>query len=58
MIRLNWQGFATAAFLSRLFTTAVKASGGAWFALSASSFGDDAYMILKSGKSAMVWEYS
>ncbi|KAK4962220.1 hypothetical protein LTR28_004640 [Elasticomyces elasticus] len=58
LIRLTWHGFATAPFLASLFTTAVKASvGEAWFALSVSGFRDEAYLVLKTGRTAMVWEY-
>ncbi|KAK4962230.1 hypothetical protein LTR28_004627 [Elasticomyces elasticus] len=58
LIRLTWHGFATAPFVSSLFTTAVKASvGEAWFALSVSGFRDEAYLVLKTGRTAMVWEY-
>ncbi|KAK1080859.1 hypothetical protein LTR33_005183 [Friedmanniomyces endolithicus] len=49
LARIRWHGFAHASFVSKVFMTALKACGDDWFAISATSFSGEAYVILKTG---------
>lgn len=62
LVRVRWHGFMSAAFVSNVFTAAVKATSGpseeTWFALRAQSFNGRGYVILKPGDgNAMTWEH-
>ncbi|KAH9844608.1 Ribonuclease P 40kDa (Rpp40) subunit [Teratosphaeria destructans] len=55
--RFHWHGFLPASFAHRIILAAMKASGKGWFAISASSFGVEAYTILKTDDRTLIWEY-
>ncbi|KAK1094389.1 hypothetical protein LTR48_000378 [Friedmanniomyces endolithicus] len=57
LARIRWHGFAHASFVSKVFMTALKACGDDWFAISATSFSGEAYVILKTGERTLTWEY-
>ncbi|TKA41653.1 hypothetical protein B0A54_06541 [Friedmanniomyces endolithicus] len=56
LARIRWHGFAHASFVSKVFMTALKACGDDWFAISATSFSGEAYVILKTGERTLTWE--
>ncbi|KAK0785726.1 hypothetical protein LTS16_010879 [Friedmanniomyces endolithicus] len=57
LARIRWHGFAHASFVSKVFIAALKACGDDWFAISATSFSGEAYIILKMGERTLTWEY-
>ncbi|KAK0267945.1 hypothetical protein LTR35_015877 [Friedmanniomyces endolithicus] len=57
LVRIRWHGLAHASFVSKVFMTALKACGDDWFAISATSFSGEAYVILKTGERTLTWEY-
>ena len=58
LIRMRWRGFITCDFAIKVMLAALKLSSDRWFAVTATSFGGEAYTILKTGDRIMTWEYA
>lgn len=57
LVRVVWQGFLTAQFITNLWLIARKAKGEDWIALNVGCFGNRAYSLLEVGsKGTLVWE--
>lgn len=58
LVGLHWKGFISPTFTTKILLATMKTCGNGWFAMSACSFDDDGYTILKTGNRALTWEQS
>lgn len=56
--RYRWHGFIPAPYILQVLFASFKSTGDKWFALSATSFTNEAYTILKIGNRLFAWEYT
>lgn len=59
LVLYHWNGFAPAAFVQKILLAAMKASiAEGWFALGATAFSGEGYVILRDGGEVRSWRYS
>jgi len=56
--RYRCHGFIPAPYILKVLFVSFKSTGDKWFALSAKSFTNEAYTILKNGNRLFAWEYT
>lgn len=56
IVKLHWHGFMPSAWVAKIFTAAIKASGDEWFAMQVCGFEAKNHVILKRDGKTLTWE--